>query len=175
MNVGDMKFRPQIQLRFRDLNQYEMTKERASRAGVSLNEYVVRVLEAVDGDVTSGSTSSSRANLEEASADGRGAGEVQDAYEKRGGVRRAGREKGVRAVRGKVRGHGGRQGAGASNGTGKVLGPSSGAQPDRSAVDGGVQQNSGVQATGYVGKYAHETDCECGHCPKIEAKREGRF
>src|SRR6185437_16699641 len=40
-----MKLRPQIQLRFRDMSQYEMTKEFASREGISLNEYVVRCLE----------------------------------------------------------------------------------------------------------------------------------
>lgn len=41
----DMKFRPQVQLRFRDEGQYEGCKGRAAGEGVSLNEWVLRQIE----------------------------------------------------------------------------------------------------------------------------------
>jgi hypothetical protein len=44
-----MKIRPQIQLRFRDVEQHERVKRAAAEAAVSVNEWIVRRLEAVDG------------------------------------------------------------------------------------------------------------------------------
>lgn len=43
-----MKFRPQIQLRFRDEEQYLRVKLEASAVSVSLNEFVLRKLESVE-------------------------------------------------------------------------------------------------------------------------------
>lgn len=40
-----MKVRPQIQLRFRDEEQWERAKKMAEKAEVSLNEYVVLAIE----------------------------------------------------------------------------------------------------------------------------------
>lgn len=40
-----MKLRPQIQLRFRDEEQWERAKKMAEKAEVSLNEYVVLAIE----------------------------------------------------------------------------------------------------------------------------------
>lgn len=40
-----MNNRPQIQLRFRDEAQHERFREAAERAGVSLNEWILRKLE----------------------------------------------------------------------------------------------------------------------------------
>lgn len=42
-----MKFRPQVQLRFRDEAQYEAVKAAAVNCGVSVNEYIVQNLEKV--------------------------------------------------------------------------------------------------------------------------------
>lgn len=54
-----MKHRPQVQLRFRDEEQYFATKAKAANSGLSLNEFLVRLLEqgggtadAVDLNVT---------------------------------------------------------------------------------------------------------------------------
>ena len=45
-----MKFRPQIQLRFRDAKQYEGVKTLAEEANISLNEYILRAVEKeIDG------------------------------------------------------------------------------------------------------------------------------
>lgn len=40
-----MKFRPQVQLRFRGADQYEEVKRRAAAVGRSLNEYVLTAVE----------------------------------------------------------------------------------------------------------------------------------
>src|SRR5882672_1469645 len=42
---GDMKLRPQVQLRFRDEGQWEGFKELASSEALSLNEWILRKLE----------------------------------------------------------------------------------------------------------------------------------
>lgn len=44
-----MKFRPQVQLRFRDEFQFEQMKAAATAASLSLNEFVLRKLEAENG------------------------------------------------------------------------------------------------------------------------------
>lgn len=43
-----MKFRPQIQLRFRDVEQYALVKDRAAKQSLSVNEFIVRKLEETD-------------------------------------------------------------------------------------------------------------------------------
>jgi hypothetical protein len=43
--VRAMKFRPQIQLRFRDEGQYVLVKDLAAKDGLSLNEWILRKVE----------------------------------------------------------------------------------------------------------------------------------
>lgn len=40
-----MKFRPQMQLRFRDEKQYEAVKKQAAKEKLSVNEWVIRQFE----------------------------------------------------------------------------------------------------------------------------------
>lgn len=46
-----MKFRPQIQLRFRDADHYERVKAAAGLKDLSVNEYVLQAVEAFNGKV----------------------------------------------------------------------------------------------------------------------------
>jgi hypothetical protein len=49
-----MKLRPQVQLRFRDVAQFEVLRKSAQSEGLSFNEWILRVLEAKDGRVRDG-------------------------------------------------------------------------------------------------------------------------
>lgn len=53
-----MKFRPQIQLRFRDEAHYLLIKQSALDAGISVNEFIVTTLEAAHGSGKAGGVES---------------------------------------------------------------------------------------------------------------------
>jgi hypothetical protein len=80
-----MKLRPQVQLRFRDVAQFEVLRKSAQSEGLSFNEWILRVLEAKDGRVRDG-------------VSGRVRGEIKKRRQKRnlGGVGRASRKEASR-------------------------------------------------------------------------------
>lgn len=75
-----MNLRPQVQLRFRSMKQFEMTKAAAREVGESVNEYILLKLEV--GDVSGEVSSGVRGSVEERRGK-RGIGGVRSAYGKK--------------------------------------------------------------------------------------------
>lgn len=164
-----MNLRPQVQLRFRGVEQFEATKGLAQAAGVSVNEYILLKLEAVNGDVKRGAEGSERSDHEEVgAAGGGGVGDVRDAGKEAGGLPVSGGEAGMREVRGRIHGRGGKQGQSGKDGAGAVLGSSVRAQRNAGAVVGSAQKDSGGKRSGEVGvldrvyRTPHSKTCKCG-------------
>lgn len=153
-------------------------KERALRKRQTLREYVIEVLEKEvgSGDDERGAKGSGEKDYGETPDDGGGESNLREVDEEAGGLSRADERgvKGLRDVRGGIRGRGGRKGERGDAGTGAVFGSSIEPQPKSGTMGDGVRADPGGQGAGegkrlsfvdrpFVGP-AHRKGCGCRVC-----------
>lgn len=92
-----MKHRPQVQLRFRDEWQYFEAKKRAAEAGLSLNEYLVRLIG--NGEVEAKGEGSTTKAAEPKTQERRPAGGVKMKVEEFMGLSAAEKQRAIREGR----------------------------------------------------------------------------